>query len=286
MDLPYRSPSSRPAGEGPAVRPDVPLPPEGMPMMRARRPLKRWRYIGAFCEEMMICVGSARVGPAANAWWAAWDRRTGVLHGRTWLRRGGVRFSDGGVVVRDGDTAIELRVDEGSIVETICQVGDTAAYTWTQKQAARPVRGRIALPGAPVLGLRGLAVVDDSAGYHPRRTSWFWSAGVGEAADGHIVGWNLVTGINDPEHDSERTIWIDELPFEPPPVRFDGLTGIDGANGERLDFTPEATRARHDNLLLVSSDYEQPFGTFAGVLPGGVELRSGMGVMERHEARW
>lgn len=283
MDLPYRSPGPD-AGDRP--RPDLPLPPRGMPLWRAGRPLKRWRYVAAFSDDVMLCVGSARIGPAANAWWAAWDRRTGRLHGRTWMRRGGVRFDEGAVTVRDGESTIDLHVDEGGGVETICAVDGTSAYTWTRKQAARPVRGRIALPGEPVLGLRGLAVLDDSAGYHPRHTSWFWSAGVGATPDGRTVGWNLVTGINDPPRDSERSVWVDGEPSEPGPVHFDGLRGIDGADGERLDFTAEATRARHDNLLLVRSDYEQPFGTFTGTLPGGVELAQGMGVMERHDAHW
>jgi hypothetical protein len=45
-------------------------------------------------------------------------------------------------------------------------------------------------------------------------------------------------------------------------------------------------RARRDNLLLVRSDYRQPFGTFSGALPPGLELASGFGVMEWHDARW
>ena len=49
---------------------------------------------------------------------------------------------------------------------------------------------------------------------------------------------------------------------------------------------PGVMRARHDNLLIIRSDYEQPFGTFRGTLPGGVELAEGYGVMERHTAVW
>ena len=47
-----------------------------------------------------------------------------------------------------------------------------------------------------------------------------------------------------------------------------------------------ATRARRENLLVIVSDYEQPFGTFAGRLPFAGELRAGWGVMERHRVRW
>ena len=35
----------------------------------------------------------------------------------------------------------------------------------------------------------------------------------------------------------------------------------------------------------MSSDYEQPFGTFSGELAGHA-LREGFGVMERHAVAW
>jgi hypothetical protein len=53
-----------------------------------------------------------------------------------------------------------------------------------------------------------------------------------------------------------------------------------------LRFSPEAERVRRDDLLLIASDYRQPFGTFTGTLPDGTELAVGHGVMERHRARW
>jgi hypothetical protein len=71
------------------------------------------------------------------------------------------------------------------------------------------------------------------------------------------------------------------------PVQFaEDLSAVTFAEGGRLEFACEAVRRRRDNLLLFSSDYEQPFGTFAGTLPGGVRLARGFGVMERHFARW
>ena len=53
-----------------------------------------------------------------------------------------------------------------------------------------------------------------------------------------------------------------------------------------LRFTPEAVRARNENRLLVRSRYRQPFGTFAGELPGGLAVTEGYGVMEEHDAHW
>jgi hypothetical protein len=82
---------------------------------------------------------------------------------------------------------------------------------------------------------------------------------------------------------SERAVWVEGSdPVELPPLAFaPDLSGV----GD-LVFTPEATRARREELGLVRSDYVQPFGSYAGELPGGLVLRSGRGVMERHAARW
>jgi hypothetical protein len=82
-------------------------------------------------------------------------------------------------------------------------------------------------------------------------------------------------------------VWLDGVPTQVPPARFAAdLHEIAFAGGERLRFAAEATRRRRDRLLLFRSDYEQPFGTFAGSLPGGIELVEGFGVTERHEVVW
>ena len=91
------------------------------------------------------------------------------------------------------------------------------------------------------------------------------------------MAWNFCDGL----HDGENTVWVGGEPHAVEVPRFDGLAGV----GE-LRFDAQATRARRENLVLIASDYEQPFGTFTGTLPVAGELRSGWGVMERHEARW
>ena len=41
-----------------------------MPPLRAGRPLKRWRYLGVYRPDVMLCVGDARVAGVPQRWWA------------------------------------------------------------------------------------------------------------------------------------------------------------------------------------------------------------------------
>jgi hypothetical protein len=291
-----------PAHRGPygVIRPAafdrVPLPPLRMPAWRGSRPLKRWRYVGVYGPELMLCVGAARVGPGRQTFWAVWDRATRRLREHTRRSGGGVRLGmdrPGRVLVVDDGVEIDLSLEEVDGVETICPVLGEArgAYAWTRKQGGVRARGTVAFDGV-VRELDALAVVDDSAGYHARRTAWRWCAGVGRSADGRTLAWNLVSGINDPPRDSERTVWIGGVPVEVgPTARFtDDLAAISTEDGVDLAFVSEAVRERRENLLLVRSEYRQPFGTFAGVLPdprdGRLQLAEGWGVMEQHSALW
>jgi hypothetical protein len=142
--------------------------------------------------------------------------------------------------------------------------------------------GTLALGGERSRAFAGRAVIDDTAAYYERHTRWRWSAGVGTADDGRQVAWNLVDGVNDPPHDSERTVWIDGVPVEVGPVRF----ADDLSRAGDLHFHEEAVRERRENRLLVRSRYRQPFGTFSGALPGGPVLAEGYGVMESHDVWW
>jgi hypothetical protein len=65
------------------------------------------------------------------------------------------------------------------------------------------------------------------------------------------------------------------------------LASVSFAEGGALTFEEEAVRARQDGLLLVlRSDYRQPFGRYAGSLPGIGRVSDGLGVMEHHIAHW
>jgi hypothetical protein len=275
----------------PAVFDRLPLPPVRMPAWRGSRPLKRWRYVGVYGPELMLCVGHARVGPGRQSFWAVWDRATQRLHERTRRTGGGVRLGldrPGRVLVVDDGVEIDVTLDEVDGVETICPNGD--AYTWTRKQGGVRAHGTVVLNGV-VREVDALAVIDDSAGYHARRTAWRWCAGVGRADDGRSLAWNLVAGVNDPPRESERTIWLGGVPIEVGPAACfaEDLSTVETDDGVDLRFAAEAIRERRENLLLVRSAYRQPFGTFGGVVPshgGPLALAEGWGVMEEHTAVW
>jgi hypothetical protein len=264
---------------GPGVRRlDLPLPPGRMPLVRRGRPLKRWRYVGVYGPELMLCVGDARVAGVPQRWWAV-ALPDGTLHERTSASRAGIELSPGRVRVRSPAASIELELDEAEGVEVVSRHG--RAYIWTRKQAGVPVRGLVELGGRS-FAIDGAGFIDDSAGYHARRTSWRWSAGVGTGAGGERLAWNLVEGVHDLSEASERTVWVDSVAREVAPAAFaEDLSAVGG-----LRFREWATREERTNRLLFRSDYRQPFGTFGGELPGGPALADGYGVMEWHDVRW
>jgi hypothetical protein len=244
------------------------------------RPHKRWRYVGAYGPEVMVCVGDAAIGPLRQRFWAVCEPGRPVA-ARTTLGRGGVRMEGSRALVDAGAVRIDLHVEEDGGVET-----RHADRVWTRKQAGVPVRGSVNINDRS-FPIDCLGAVDDTSGYHRRHTTWRWSAGVGRAVGGERIGWNLVTGVNDEPVGSERCLWIDAVPGEVGPVEFaDDLSSVSFAEGGSLDFTSWGAREDRTNLLLLRSYYRQPFGTFSGVLPGGIELAEGYGVMEWHDVWW
>jgi hypothetical protein len=297
--LPWRGP-------GPGRPDDLPLPPERLPLRFAGTWRKRWRYLGAYADEVMLCAARVQVGLFAQTFWAIWDRDEKRLYERTVTRRPGAR---GEVWTEDADGArvelapqegsrvrIEarhpkagsvhgfLRGDEGAWAESVCPNG-AGGFVWTRKRADVPVDVDIHF-GDRRIRTVARGIEDESAGYHPRHTVWSWCAGVGELADGRSVGWNLVEGVNDPPKGSERAIWVEGQPWEPGPVAFAGLDAVGFDDGSRLEFGAEAERVASENRVLVRYSYRQPFGTFRGTLAGGLEVKRGLGVMEHHDAVW
>jgi Protein of unknown function (DUF2804) len=277
-EIPWRGP-----GEG---RPSLPLPPAPMPLRRDGGLRKRWRYVGFYGEALMLCAARAEVGPLGQSFWVLWDRERGRELAHTALRPGSreVVLDGPRLVIEAPGLRADLRLGEAEPIESICPSGDGDGWGWTRKRAGVPITGVVEVPGRR-FDLDGFGVDDESAGYQARHTSWHWSAGVGTAADGRALAWNLVEGINDPPERSERAVWVDGVPHEPAPVAFEGLEAVRFAAGSRLDFAAGAERSRDDNFVLVRSTYRHRFGTFSGALDG-IPLASARGVMESHTALW
>jgi hypothetical protein len=302
--LPWRGP-----GED---RPDLPLPPGKVPLRRNGNWRKRWRYLGAFSDELMLCAARVQVGPLGQTFWAIWDRERGELLERTrliaprlargevwtelaegehtgridWAPERGrtlVRIEAGPKGDEQEQVRAFLRAGEGSWAEAVCPSGEDDGYVWTRKRAVA-VECDVRI-GERRIRCEARGVEDETCGYHPHHTVWDWSAGVGRSIDGRAVAWNLVSGVNDPPERSERAIWVDGEPTEPGPASFDGLEAIE-VDGARLEFSAEAERRKEENRPWARYLYRQPFGTFSGSLPGGLELAEAFGVMERHEAHW
>lgn len=249
----------------------------------------------------MACAAAVQIGPAKQTFWALYSHADDRLRQgtRLLLRRGAVelvpdvprgedrgeRSQRGRLRVRDGGVLLDLRLDEDDGIQALCRHG--RGEVWTRKQAGVAARGTLALDGGAPQEIDALAVIDDTAGYHARRTEWWWSAGVGVSPEGVALAWNLVAGVNDPPSGSERAVWVAGEPREAPPVSFTAeLDRISCDDGSELHFHAEAERSRKENLLVIKSDYRAPFGTFSGTLPGGIALAHGRGVVEHHRVLW
>src|SRR5829696_6565246 len=139
---------------------DMPLPPARMRLARAWRPLKRWRYVGVYSAELMLCVGDARVAGIPQRWWAV-----ALPDGTLFEGSRGVRLEAGWARVRG---VLDLQLVEPQGIEVVSPHG--RSYIWTRKSAPVRVRGRVSV-GGHTLELDGdHGFVDESAGYHARHT--------------------------------------------------------------------------------------------------------------------
>jgi hypothetical protein len=247
------------------------LPPGRMPPMRAGRPLKRWTYVGVYRSDVMLCAGDARVAGIRQRWWAV-----ALPDGSLFEGRKGVSIAARHVRVRD---VVDLELSRPDGVEVVSPHG--RSYVWTRKVAPVHVRGTVSAGGRTFELDGDDGFVDESAGYHARHTAWRWSAGLGRAADGRPVAWNLVDGVHDGVT-SERTVWVDGSPAEVPSQEF----APDLSRVGELDFREWSARESNRNLLVMRNRYRQPFGEFSGTLPGGLVLAEGWGVMEEHDVLW
>ena len=128
-----------------------------MPLRFAGTWRKRWRYVGAFGERVMLCAANVHIGPLGQTFWALLDRESGEIienthqllpaeRGEVWTERGGgfdpwdLGTSGKGIRTRidsKGTTARLRFRDPDEWVETICPTGEGSGdggYVWTRKR--------------------------------------------------------------------------------------------------------------------------------------------------------
>jgi hypothetical protein len=277
LDRPYRgSGADRPVG--------VPFPPEAMPFYWAGTLLKRWHYVAFWSPEVVLCANQVHIGPIAQEYWGVLDRTASHFVQRTNYVTRRVAVSPARLAIVERDVGVELPIRPDDEFEVYRPEGK--AYTWSRKQFVARATAEVRL-GPRTLRPEGAVFVDIQAGYHPRATSWRWSAGAGVDQHGRRVAWNAIIGLADSPTNSERTLWIDGAGVEIPPVRFDpdGLT-VFFSDGARLAFRQEAILRKHVALLRIRSNYDHGFGVWEGTLPGGLVVRDGIGVREWQDAMW
>ena len=278
MSIAYRGDGSdRPA--------TIPLPPAQAPTFRLFRMRKHWRYVGVWSPSVSICAARVRVGPLRQEFWGLWQREPGQLAEHSRLCPGRVHVRPDRLEVSDRGTTIDLTLQPrpASAFEVVTPVG--RAWTWTRKQVAAAY-GTATVEGRQ-LPIDGIALLEDNDGYHPRLTHWWWAAGAGKLTDGRTVMWNAVVGLNDTLPYVENTVWVDGSPQPIGLVTIaKNLSTVVFDDGNALSFHQEAERATMIDFFVVRSAYRQPFGTFTGTLPGGLQLAEGYGVMEDHRALW
>ena len=247
---------------------------------------KRWRYVGLFAEELMLCAARAEVGPLTQSLLGALgpgDAAAVGAHGAASRQPRG----DAGRAAAGDRRAGPARQPRARRAPRRSRPPAPAAraWAWTRKRAGMPVEGTVEMPGRR-WQVAGRGVDDESAGHHQRHTSWLWSAGRRRPRSRAATSpgtWSR--GSTTRRRAASGRSGSTASPTEPPPVRFRGLDGIDLGDAGSLDFAAESEHARDDNYLLsapatATASAASPAPSAASRSP------QGLGVMEEHDARW
>src|SRR5690242_13113048 len=109
-----------------------PVPPSSMRRWRDGRPLERWRYVGVYGPDVMLCAGDARIGPLRQRFWAVATPDGRLREKTSVVGSAGVRMTGPELAIDAPGVRARLRVEESAPVETLSPHG--ASYIWTAKQ--------------------------------------------------------------------------------------------------------------------------------------------------------
>lgn len=276
---------------------------------------KRWQYASFVGPQVVGAVAIADVGYATTAFAYVFDRPTrrvladvsltagpGSGHVADHVRVGASSMFERGaagcsidhvpggwdVAVRSRELNVELRLTEGRTTATICAVARVSGgglANCSHKTHGLEGTG-IARIGATDVGLDGsLGALDHTSGLLARDTAWRWASGTSRD-----LAVNLVEGFQEP---LENAFWCNGTITPLPPVVFiresgDPLTPwrVSSRDGSvDIRFEAEGIRSHDKNLVIATSRWIQPIGTWTGTV-AGVDVGALTGVLEDHVARW
>lgn len=291
---------------------------------------KRWLYVALSTDRFYIAVCVVRLGYASNAFMYVFDKSENALRvhqsatSHPFAASISPTITEGARVVFDASAfrarcvrlhgsatysldvtvpgcTLNVELDTSGAPPSIAAIASLAPghANTTQKRALLQVRGNATI-GAERISLDGAqAAYDYTSGILERHTSWKWAFGLGHAADGSRIGFNLVEGF---VGESECAFFSarNGAPAEMHPLRegrfsFDRkhpkskwrLATDDGAVD--LTFSPLALHAETKNLGIVRSSFVQPIGLWNGTVRAGgtaYVLNDVLGVAEDQDVVW
>jgi hypothetical protein len=283
---------------------------------------KRWVYAAVADANVMVGAAVVSLGYAATALVFVLDRRR-----RKFLMDKSVlgpapcaSFVDDGSGRRSarfelGRSRIEVG-DAGTTVDLAGQAGlPTHVFVQTEDRGAEPIAAVVPIDGGfanatekRVLGALGEVVaggqrfvledatcaLDHTSGFLARHTKWRWALGLGRAASGERVGFNVVEGfVGEPE----CGVWIDGRLFPCGEGRFEFDAGRPRdawavrttCGSVDVTFRPDGLHREDKDLYVVRSSFVQPAGEFSGSISAGgrTYVVAGLpGVTEHQDVLW
>ncbi|MEN9865193.1 MAG: hypothetical protein RL748_783 [Pseudomonadota bacterium] len=281
---------------------------------------KRWQYVALASEQLFCGIAIIDLGWTNTAFAYAFDRKQGKevasfaqdgVPGLTATVGDGVGQACEFVFMKNsirmqtnaaghfelrldcGKFQIDASFDLGSSAPLLLAVGpiEGGAVHATQKSSGCRLQGRVKADGREYDLQDGVASFDYSNGLLARNTDWRWAS-----AHDLQVGFNLQDGYFGTH---ENVLWLDGKLYALGKAHFDfdlsnpilpwHITTDDGLLD--LHFQPQGMRQQNKNLLVASSRYVQPIGTFCGWVKTHAQgaahrIDDLVGVTENHHSRW
>ena len=292
---------------------DLRLSERGVGWLRRLLSGKRWQWFAAFDDAVAVGGAVVDAGLVGNVFLWVVDRESGELVADTDLvvpsplvtvarrpasglvasvdlprRRLRIMRTDETVAVdahfAGVDVALAASTADRQAVSAVCPVpGRANGVNVTQKETCVPFEGHVTVDRS--YNIDGVGMLDYSRGLLARETEWRWAIGSCRSAEGRPVGFNLVSGFND---GLENAVWVDGEPetIGTATVEADGNAWHAETDCGTVDatLTVEGIREADLDVGIIASEYAQPLGAWSGTVAG--HRVEGVGVAERHRARW